>query len=209
MKIGFDLDHTIINYQNAFLHVAKEMGLIPEGFLGSKNDIKHCITQYNSHESWMALQGQVYGKGIHHAEPMQGVREFFLFCKKQNIPVVIISHKTQYGHFDQDKIDLRDAARRWLIDQKFFDPSYIGLQANQLYFEPTREEKVGRIIDQQCTHFFDDLPEVFNEPMFPGHIDKILYSPYQEHESDVVPGGKVMHHWEQAVNMIELEKVWG
>ena len=47
MKIGIDLDNTIISYDNAFLNVAKKIGLIDQDFQGSKLDVQQIIKQQN------------------------------------------------------------------------------------------------------------------------------------------------------------------
>jgi hypothetical protein len=46
-----------------------------------------------------------------------------------------------------------------------------------VYFESTRQAKINRIKQLQCTHFIDDLEETFLEDRFPEDVKKILYAP--------------------------------
>jgi hypothetical protein len=53
----------------------------------------------------------------------------------------------------------------------------LGVQPDNVFFEATRAEKIGRIRTLGCTHFIDDLTEVFAEKSFPKHIRKFLFTP--------------------------------
>ena len=75
MKIGIDLDNTIISYDSAFLNVAKTMSLIDQDFQGSKPDVQQIIKQQKDGERiWQKLQGQVYGKFIDQANIFPGFK---------------------------------------------------------------------------------------------------------------------------------------
>jgi hypothetical protein len=69
---------------------------------------------------------------------------------------------------------------------KFFDVDGLNLYKQDVYFEGTREEKLKRIEHLGCTHFIDDLEEVFQEQDFPDGVQKILYAPSA---SDSRPSG--------------------
>jgi hypothetical protein len=43
-----------------------------------------------------------------------------------------------------------------------------------VYFEGTRTEKIARIVALGCTHFIDDLEEVFDDPAFPSGVERLL-----------------------------------
>jgi hypothetical protein len=74
-------------------------------------------------------------------------------------------------------VDLRRAALDWMKAQNLFEPG-TGLSPQQVFFESTREEKVERIRALGCTHFIDDLAEVFAEPGFPRDAAKLLFAPH-------------------------------
>ena len=112
MRIGIDFDNTIITYDDVFRATALRRGLIKEDFAGrSKQAIRDHIRLLPDGEiAWQRLQGQVYGKGVAEAAMFVGAGQFLDRCRRQGLPVVIVSHKTEYGHYDPDRINLRRAA---------------------------------------------------------------------------------------------------
>ncbi|MBO6518913.1 MAG: hypothetical protein JJ900_12825 [Rhodospirillales bacterium] len=178
MFIGIDFDNTIACYDELFAVAAADHGHVPPGTASTKSQVKQAVLRNPDGERhWMTLQGEVYGARMAGASMMPGLGDFLTACKERGVPVAIISHKTIYGHHDPRRVNLRDAARGWMHDQGFFDGDGFGIDERHLYFESTREEKVHRIGRVGCTHFIDDLPEVFEEPGFPDGLDAILYDP--------------------------------
>ena len=181
MRIGIDFDNTIAWYDTLFQQVALSEGFIPKNWNGScKTEIRNYVRQKSNGEiTWMKLQGLVYGKGMHSAEMMPGVANFLMSCNVRNYRVYIVSHKTEYGHFDPEKISLRSEALKWMEGRRFFDPKYFGLDREDVFFADTREEKVNIIARLRCDWFIDDLPEVFEENHFPDSTSKILFGFYK------------------------------
>jgi len=70
-----------------------------------------------------------------------------------------VSHKTEYGHFDPARVNLRDAALSWMRQQGFFRQDGFGLPIENVRFAATRSEKIEQIARLGFTHFIDDLPE--------------------------------------------------
>ncbi len=175
--IGLDFDNTIITYDDVFLVLARERGLTAADFRGRKQAIRDSIRLLPDGElSWQKLQGQVYGKGVARAAMFDGVDAFLRRCKRQKVPVVIVSHKTEYGHHDPARINLRTAALDWMTAKGFFLDSGYGIPAANVYFEGTRQEKVARIAQLGCSHFIDDLEEVLTDPDFPSGVERILFA---------------------------------
>ncbi len=115
MEIGIDLDNTIIKYDQVFWMLARKMGIVEEISSGTKQDLRSLVRERPGGESkWRALQGQVYGKHIGSAEIFPGAKRFLWLCQLRGIKVVIVSHKTQYGHEDVEGTDLREAALEFL-----------------------------------------------------------------------------------------------
>lgn len=171
MRIGIDFDNTLIDYDRVFLEAARERGLVPRDFAGSKKAVRDTIRLLPDGEPiWQRLQGYVYGAGIGGAVPFPGAREFLLRCAQEGIVTYIVSHKTRFGHYDPARVDLRQAARDWMGAQGFLET----LPADRLYFEDDREHKLARIAALGCTHFIDDLEEVFADPRFPAGVRRIL-----------------------------------
>lgn len=178
LNIGIDLDNTIADYDEIFINIAKKMEFIEtDGFLG-KSDVKDIILlSSEGDQRWQKLQGQVYGRWMHKAKLFPGFIAFLWTSIARGNNVYIISHKSIYGHFDVDRIPLRDRAyswiKNWLVDTNL--PDYFRLNEN-IFFEETRKQKVERINSVGCDLFIDDLNEVFLEPGFPKGTQKILFN---------------------------------
>ena len=115
MRIGIDLDNTIICYDKAFLKEAHKRNIVGQGWNGGKKKLQKFLEDADpSGVTWQGLQGSIYGKSIWNAEIFQGVRRFLWRCKSRGIEVHVVSHKTRFGHFDPDKTLLRDVALEFL-----------------------------------------------------------------------------------------------
>jgi hypothetical protein len=175
-RIGIDFDNTIITYDDVFTVAAKAKGLIAADFSGSKQGVRDAIRLLPDGElAWQRLQGQVYGKGITGAKMVTGVAAFLRRAKAEDCAVVVVSHKTEYGHFDPDRVNLRTAALDWMAEQGLFDRDY-GVARENVYFESTRAEKLKRIAALSLTHFIDDLEEVLTDSAFPSDVARILFA---------------------------------
>jgi hypothetical protein len=175
LRIGIDFDNTIIAYDDVFCIAAKACGLIDPGFSGSKQAVRDSIRLLPDGElAWQRLQGQVYGKGIGGAKMVTGVEAFLRRCRTEGCVVAVVSHKTEYGHFDPDRVNLRTAAVDWMAAQGLLDGDR-GVARADVYFESTRAEKVKRIAALSLTHFIDDLSEVLTDPEFPPNVKRILF----------------------------------
>lgn len=178
MRIGIDFDNTIASYDKVFSEVAVEWGLLRKGVACTKQAVCRAIRQSPDGDvKWQRLQGRVYGKYMSRAEVMDGVLDFLKCCRAAKLEVVVVSHKTMYGHFDPDRIDLRDAAYRWLQDNGFFNEHCMGLDRDRVFFESTRVDKLRRIAALECGLFVDDLLEVLEDPSFPSGIRRCLFAP--------------------------------
>jgi hypothetical protein len=175
LHIGVDFDNTIVCYDALFHRVARERNLIPADLPVNKSEVRNHLRRIGKEEAWTEMQGSVYGARMAEAAPSPGVIEFFESCRRAGITVSIISHKTRYP-FLGERYDLHESAMNWLEEQGFFESSKIGLPRGSAFFELTREAKLERILQRGCTHFIDDLPEIFAEPRFP-KIERILFDP--------------------------------
>ncbi len=191
MNIGIDFDNTIAQYVTSFGEVALEEGIIDGNWeCKGKTELRdHLRRQPNGDKIWMKLQGLVYGKYMHRAEMLPGVANFLMSCKRRNHNLFIVSHKTEYGHFDPGRISLRQEALKWMEAKQFFDQNYFGIERENVFFTDTREEKVRKISQLKCDWFIDDLPEVFEEKNFSQDTKKILLAKFDGNkiDSDVSP----------------------
>jgi hypothetical protein len=177
VRIGLDFDNTIICYDAVFTQAAIQRGLLPQGFRGNKQFVRDEIRRRPEGDlAWQGLQGYVYGKGIVGAHPFAGVDGFLRRAQAAGAQVSIVSHKTEHGHFDPDRINLRTAALGWMEAQKFFADDGFAIDRRNIHFAATRAEKIARIAALGCETFIDDLEEVFVDPLFPTDVTKILFS---------------------------------
>jgi hypothetical protein len=159
-----------------FCATAKSRGLIDSRFTGRKQAVRDAIRLLPDGEiSWQRLQGHVYGKGIREARMVEGVEHFLCRCHTEQCTVVVVSHKTEYGHYDPDRINLRSTALDWMAAHGIFKNADT-LSIENVYFESTRAEKLSRIAALSLTHFIDDLEEVLTDPDFPPSTRRILFA---------------------------------
>lgn len=194
--IGIDFDNTLVNYDEIMYILALEQSLVDSNTSKSKKDIRDKIRQLPDGEiEWQKLQAIVYGPRMGDARLINGVQEFFEYCKHYKFRVNIISHKTEFANYDKTGTNLREAALTWMRDNSFFKPNGLGLSRGDVYFESTRYEKIERINNVKCTHFIDDLVEIFLEDSFPKSVEKILFAPHKKHLS--LQGIKVVATWKE------------
>jgi hypothetical protein len=177
MRIGVDFDNTIVTYDDVFASAAGSFAAIAPGVGRQKREIRDYLRSLPDGElTWQRLQGHVYGKGMPEASLFAGVGKFLHRCRAEHAEIVIVSHKTEFGHHDPDRVNLRDAARGWMTAQGFFADDGYGIPAANLFFETTRAEKLRRIASLNCNCFIDDLEEVLDDPDFPPGVTRILFS---------------------------------
>jgi len=191
-RIGIDLDNTIICYENAFATAASQLKLFSYTWSGQKNDLKKALlSRPEGQRLWQMVQGRVYGTGIADAELFPGVERFLRRCKYLGKEVFIVSHKTEFGHFDSSGVSLREAALSWLEDKQFFGLTF-ELDRNHVFFADTRSDKVARIAELKLDVFIDDLQEVLEEPLFP-EIKKVLFGD----TTNSFAGGTICGSWHE------------
>jgi phosphoserine phosphatase len=176
--IGIDFDNTIVGYDELMYRIALDRGLIDGNGDRTKRAVRDRVRQLADGEiEWQKLQALAYGPLIGEARLLDGADEFIRRCRDAGMAVVIVSHKTEYASFDETRTNLRTAAIAWMAAHRFFDRDGLGLGRDAVFFESTRADKIGRIRAVGCSHFIDDLEEVFLEASFPREVQKILYAP--------------------------------
>lgn len=110
----------------------------------------------------------------------------------------VISHKTRHA-VSGPAHDLHEAGHRWLESSGFYDKR--ALSRGGVFFELTREDKLNRIRALGCTHFIDDLEEVFAEPRFPNGVKKWLFAPESKKEEPKV--SRSFSTWFQVASALE------
>lgn len=178
MRVGIDLDNTIINYSAVLPWVAKDMQFIKKQWSGSKLELKkNILRQDNGQYKWERTQGLAYGKYIGKAKLFNGVHRFLWLCKQREIIVDVISHKTRLGHHDKEKFLLHQQAKYFLKKTGLFDDQSKSNLISSLTFCDSQEEKLNAIVLGNYDWFIDDLVEIFNNPTFPTGTQKIIFNP--------------------------------
>lgn len=169
MRIGIDFDNTIAGYDRLFVALAAEAGITDLPWGANKAGVRACLRRQGQagEVEWQRLQAQAYGPRMAEAEPLEGVLDFLRCRKRLGDALFIVSHKTRLARRDIGGVDLRQTALAWMKAQGFFDANGLGLSSAQVFFEDSRDAKVARIGTLGCSHFIDDLEEVFCHPSFP------------------------------------------
>ena len=201
MVIGIDLDNTLAIYDDLIHRVAYERDLIDVDVRKSKRDVRDAIRRLPDGEiHWQRLQGVIYGPRMAGARLEESAKRFIRRGNEIKVKFRIVSHRTELANYDETKTNLRSAALEWMGAEGLFDPSGLNINAGDVYFESTRHDKIERIKALGCTHFIDDLEEVFAEKHFPEDTMKILYGPSAP---DKLPDGVVLAtSWSQVERLI-------
>jgi hypothetical protein len=192
MVIGIDFDNTIVSYDLLFKQLAVERALVPLDFPANKTLIRDHLRSTDRAPVWTALQGEAYGPRMLEAVPFPGVKNAIAKLIQKGVAVRIISHKTRLPMLGLP-FDLHSAARDWLEKAGFWTP-VVGLQQDQVFFEPTKELKIARIVSERCSVFIDDLPEILVSPLFPVSVRRYLFDPEGMHP--FLHGLTVLSNWD-------------
>jgi hypothetical protein len=141
--IGVDFDNTIALYDRVAGNVAAELGFATiEPGRRTKGLRDHLRALPGGEDKWRHVQAAIYGPRIGEAEVAPGAEVFFRKCKQRGVPVVIVSHKTQFADKDEGDVDLRLSALSWMRDRRFFEPDGFGVDESAVFFEATRRTKL-------------------------------------------------------------------
>jgi len=164
MRIGIDLDNTLICYDKVFTASAITSGLVNENWQGNKEQLRDYIRQLpNGEYQWQQLQGYVYSEAVVNAEAFPGVFRFLWRARLKGYQLFIVSHKTKFAHHDSSK-NLRTPALKWLKEKNFFNRSSSSL-IDEVYFLSTLEEKIEKFNKLNLDVLIDDLKEVVEHPL--------------------------------------------
>jgi hypothetical protein len=192
MRIGFDFDNTIVNYDRLFHKVALEQGVIDNTIPVNKLAVRDYLRATNKEAVWTEMQGYVYGARMNEADAYPHVLKVMRDLKKADHSLMIVSHKTQYPYLGK-QYDLHAAARAW-IGKYLCDEGASFISEDNVFFRLTKDEKVQCIADLKCDVFLDDLPEILTSPLFPADTKRFLFDPEQHHSINL-PHIKVVSCW--------------
>ena len=162
LKIGFDFDNTLVNYDETFYKLALDQGIIPKNLSKDKTSVRNYLREQGKDKLFTFLQGEVYGNKLLDIKPSSSLVRTLKILKEKGHNLLIVSHKTKTP-FLGPKYDLHQAAIKWLEKNDFFNQQGLKLTFDKVFFEDTFQKKLFRISDLSCDVFIDDLPEVIYE----------------------------------------------
>jgi len=197
ITIGFDLDNTLIEYDEHFYNLAREKGLINEVVDKTKLAVRENLRNRGLDEEFTKLQAEVYGKRIKEVAPKSELLETMRILKDKYYKLIIVSHKTRYP-YKGPKYDLHQAAKEWLKLNELYISGENSNLISSVYFEDNKESKIERIKEQRCNIFVDDLIEILD--MLPEEITRVHYSvnDYSKWEK-----GPFIRSWEGFIKLID------
>jgi hypothetical protein len=175
MYIGLDFDNTVVCYDAAITVLAEELLDLPPEVPRNKLGLRDHLRGADREPEWTAFQGELYGPGMHHAQPFEGAINAMQQLVAAGHDLVIVSHRSRRPYAGEP-YDLHAAARRWVAERLQSAGLFTGEEGSVNFLE-TRQEKVGRIAELGCQAFLDDLPEVLVAPGFPASTTGILFDP--------------------------------
>jgi len=177
MHLGVDLDNTLVCYDEVFLWGAHHLKLLPDGWSGNRKEVRDYLrSDPYGEEVWQRLQGKVYGHWMYRASLFVGVYRFLWRCRVRKIRVDIVSHKSMFGHFDREKIPLRDCAMDFLRHAGLFSENDNSM-IKSVEFVSNQEKKLQLIEKKNFDWFIDDIPELLESEKFPTQTSALLFEP--------------------------------
>ena len=202
MRIGLDFDNTIVCYDQAIALLAEELFELPPDLPRTKLGVRNYLRATGREPEWTAFQGELYGPGMHHAQPFEGAISTMQQLVAAGHELIIISHRTRHPYAGEPH-DLHLAARNWVAVRLQSDGLFGSIGDNSaVYFLETRDQKIAMVAELSCGAFIDDLPEVLEAPGFPSDTYPILFNPSQEGEFPKQGINDVISAWCQLPQLI-------
>ena len=183
MRIGVDLDNTIVCYDGLFHRVALRLGWLTDDCATDKQAVRDHLRAAGRPDDWTRLQGVVYGNAMTEALPFTGVMKFFATALQCDQSVYIVSHRTRHPYLGPET-DLHQAALDWLQTAGVTDESRLGLPCSHVFLEESLADKLQRIRELRCDVFIDDLPELLLHEDFPAEVRRVCFDPCHRCDDD-------------------------
>ena len=208
MRIGIDLDNTIINYGPVFRRISELNGIPPDlndNYFHKATFKQKIFNLQNGSVIWEKIQAIAYGPAINFAKPFDGIKDFLELGKSLGVRFFIVSHKTRFAVQDQrGAIDLRASALTWLKSNQIIVGQNI--VDEDIWFTDTRAEKLQIISSLNLDWFIDDLTEVFEQEGFPLSVTKYLFQPEHLEQTDFINAPwNVMKSWGELYEQLKLD----
>lgn len=158
MKIGLDLDNTLIDYRRAIYAASHAtLGLsIPD--TASKEAMKEHVISARGKQAWTELQGRIYGDFSRYSSLYPGLKAWLTLVSSRSLDVIVVSHKTELPILGEP-YRLREFALENMERLGLFAVSS-PISGGEVYFCDTKPLKIEAIVDRGVDFFIDDLPEI-------------------------------------------------
>ena len=166
LRIGIDLDNTIIDYSNAFKKINYKF--FDNNKKINKKKLKIKIEKIFKYKGWSKVQEIIFGKYITCCHPYSGFVNFYQKNLKKKNTLYIVSHKTHLSEYSK-KYPIRNKAKSWIFK------NIKNIKKNKIFFERTLQNKVKRIKKLKLDIFIDDMYQVFTHEEFDKKCQKILF----------------------------------
>ena len=201
--IGIDFDNTIVLYDDLFYKYAlKKKYIIPE-IERTKIAVREFLISNNKESLYTQMQGIIYGNYISEAPVQVYLKSALINLRKLGHKISIISHKTKYP-IDGDKINLHEAAFRWLKENNFINKDILGNDYKNIFFEDSISEKINRIHQLKCDFYIDDLPEILH--LINENVKKVLFKSNTNMKISTENKFINLDRWDKLVSIIESSK---
>lgn len=189
MKLGIDIDNTILDYSFSFVKHANIIfeTSMPEG--STKLQVQNHVVINKGEPSWTQLQGVVYSQTPLEATVSEGFKEFLGFARSESANVMFVSHKTKFP-IDGPKVNLREPVLDLLRKEGLLNAA---LQGEDVIFCDSTEEKLEVIAIRDFDFFIDDLASVISK--LPNNLQGLHYK--CECVSPLSAQHQPMGHWSQ------------
>jgi len=193
--IGFDLDNTIVIYDNVFKDLGKIIDEIPDKKKLTKDILKQYFIKSKKEYIWTRIQCHVYGLLMHDAKLNNDFFDILKYYNKRDYNFCIISHRTKTAD-SGDPYNMQYIAKKW-IDQnikKFTAKNKIKID---VYFADSYINKIKLIKKIQPNYFIDDLQKVIKDLK---NEDEIFGIHYMRNK-------KIKNHKSQINNLKQIKKI--
>jgi hypothetical protein len=199
VRVGIDLDNTLVCYDGLFHTLARERGLLGREVEPTKAAVRDYLRACGREAEWTELQGEAYGPRMAEAEPFPGVEGFLAACRRSGVTVAIVSHRTRTPYVGA-RHDLHGSAMAWLERHEIVGAG--GLSRAGVFLEPDPAAKAARVGALGCESFVDDLVEFLVRPGLPATMLRIHFDPSPVHAHEPIgPRARCTRSW------LEIEQV--
>lgn len=199
MKIGFDIDNTLIDYSPSIRSAASDIfGLeLPGGV--TKAQAVDLLKKELGAAAWTELQGYVYAEYAIFAKPFANALQCLRTAIQMGMDVNLVSHKSKYPASNR-QVNLRDWAIRMLDEIGILDEVVTKqpLAGDTIHLCETFEDKITTIENLKFDFFIDDLVDVLTR--LDHNLQRIHI--FCESQHVYIPGLECVANWNEVTTLI-------